>query len=49
MLSEPPATPTQPLKGISLRDAEGSYIIANNNNKKKLTFLGTLTCHVVVV
>ena len=48
MLNEPPATPTQLLKGISLRDAEGSYIIANSN-KKKLTSLGTLTCHVVVV
>ena len=45
MLSEPPATPTQLLKGISLRDAEGSYIIANSD--KKLTFLGTCTCHVV--
>ena len=47
MLSEPPATPTQLLKGISLRDAEGNYISANRN--KKLTSLGTLTCHVVVV
>ena len=33
VLATVPATPTQLLKGISLRDAEGSYIIANSNKK----------------